>query len=236
MFSAPARLSGVGGWDLYEFPLYKAARPEKVLFLKGEVKAEQGELLFDAVVEVKSMKTKEVTRVEVNQESGQYVGVINVEEDEDVMVTVKTKDYAFNSQYISADDKEYQKPSQLDFKMQSIEEGKSFRINNIYFDTDAFDLNSQAQNVLTSFTDFMDLNTSVSVAIHGHTDDVGDKISNLELSTKRAKEVHDYLIKIGVDASRLSFKGFGESKPLVENNSEKGRATNRRTEFFITKK
>jgi outer membrane protein OmpA-like peptidoglycan-associated protein/tetratricopeptide (TPR) repeat protein len=230
------KLSGVGGWDLYEFPLYKAARPEKVLFLKGEVKAEQGELLFDAVVEVKSMKTKEVTRVEVNQESGQYVGVINVEEDEDVMVTVKTKDYAFNSQYISADDKEYQKPSQLDFKMQSIEEGKSFRINNIYFDTDAFDLNSQAQNVLTSFTDFMDLNTSVSVAIHGHTDDVGYKISNLELSTKRAKEVHDYLIKIGVDASRLSFKGFGESKPLVENNSEKGRATNRRTEFFITKK
>ena len=230
------KLSGVGGWDLYEFPLYKAARPEKILFLKGEVKAEQGELLFDAVVEVRSMKTKQVTRVEVNQESGQYVGVVNVQEDEDVMVTVKTKDYAFNSQYISANDKEYQKPSQLDFKMQSIEEGKSFRINNIYFDTDAFDLNLQVQNVLNSFTEFMELNPSVSVAIHGHTDDVGDEVSNLELSTKRAKEVHDYLIEIGVNASRLSYKGFGESKPLVANNSENGKATNRRTEFFIIKK
>ena len=230
------KLSGAGGWDLYEFPLYKAARPEKVLFIKGDVKAEQGELLFDAVVEVKSMKTEQVTRVEVNQESGQYVGVINVQEDEDVMVTVKTKDYAFNSQYISAADENYHKPSQLDFEMQSIEEGKSFRINNIYFDTDAFDLNPQAQGVLNSFTDFMDLNPSVNVEIHGHTDDVGDNASNLDLSTKRAKEVHDYLIQIGVASNRISFKGFGESKPLVANDSEKNKAINRRTEFFITKK
>ena len=71
--------------------------------------------------------------------------------------------------------------------MQAIEEGKSFRINNIYFKTDAFELNQQAKNVLRSFTEFMDLNPSVSVAIHGHTDNVGDKTSNLELSAKRAQ-------------------------------------------------
>lgn len=230
------KLSGVGGWDLYEFPLYKAARPEKVLFLKGDVKAEEGELLFDAVVEVKSMKTNKVTRVEVNQESGQYVGVVNIEEDEDVMVTVKSKDYAFNSRYISANDKDFQQPKKLDFEMQAIAEGKSFRINNIYFDTDAYNLNPQAQNVLNSFVDFMVLNPTVSVAIHGHTDDVGKNSSNLDLSSKRAQSVHDYLIEIGVDSGRLSFKGFGESKPLVANDSDKGKATNRRTEFFITKK
>ena len=84
--------------------------------------------------------------------------------------------------------------------------------------------------------EFMDLNPSVSVAIHGHTDDVGDNTSNLELSAKRAQEVHDYLISIGVDANRLSHKGFGESKPLVANDTQEGKATNRRTEFFITEK
>ncbi len=230
------KLSGIGGWDLYEFPLYRAARPEKVLFIKGDVKAEQGELLFDAVVEVKSMKSKKVTRIEVNQESGQYVGVVNIQEDEDVMVTVKSKDYAFNSQYISSNDSYFRKPADLDFEMQAIEEGKSFRINNIYFNTDAYELNQQAKNVLSSFTEFMDLNPSVSVAIHGHTDDVGDNTSNLELSTKRAKEVHDYLISIGVDTNRLSYKGFGESKPLVANDTQEGKATNRRTEFYITEK
>ena len=97
-------------------------------------------------------------------------------------------------------------------------------------------MNQQAKNVLGSFTEFMDLNPSVSVAIHGHTDDVGDNTSNLELSAKRAQEVHDYLISIGVDANRLSHKGFGESKPLVANDTQEGKATNRRTEFFITKK
>lgn len=230
------KLSGVGGWDLYEFPLYKSARPEKVLFVKGEVKAEQGELLFDAVVELQSMKTKQITKIEVNQESGQYVGLVNVEEDEDYMITVKSKDYAFNSQYILSTDDTFQKPANLDFKMQAIDEGKSFRINNIYFNTDAFNLNSQAQNVLNSFADFMKLNPSVYVAIHGHTDNVGDEKSNLDLSSKRAKAVHDYLIEIGVNSSRLSYQGFGELKPLVSNDDLSGKATNRRTEFYIIKK
>ena len=82
----------------------------------------------------------------------------------------------------------------------------------------------------------MDLNPSVSVAIHGHTDNVGDNTSNLELSTKSAQDVHDYLISQGVEANRLSFRGFGESKPLVANDSTEGKATNRRTEFFIIEK
>ena len=59
--------------------------------------------MFDAVVEVKSINSKKVSRIDVNQESGQYVGVVNIQEDEDVIVTVKSKDYAFNSQYISSD-------------------------------------------------------------------------------------------------------------------------------------
>ena len=152
------------------------------------------------------------------------------------MVTVKSKDYAFNSQYISSDDSYFHKPADLDFEMQAIEEAKSFRINNIYFKTDAFELNQQAKNILSSFTEFMDLNPSISVAIHGHTDDVGDNTSNLELSAKRALEVHDYLLSLGVATNRLSHKGFGESKPLVANDTEEGKATNRRTEFFITEK
>ena len=230
------KLSGIGGWDLYEFPLHRAARPEKVLFIKGDVKAEQGEILFDAVVEVKSMNSKKVNRIDVNKESGQYVGVVNIQEDEDVMVTVKSKDYAFNSRYITSDDSYFLKPANLDFEMQAINEGKSFRINNIYFNVDAFELNEQAKNVLMSFTEFMELNPSVSVAIHGHTDDVGDKISNFKLSTKRAQVVHDYLISLGVNSNRLSFEGFGESKPLVPNDSQEARATNRRTEFFIIQK
>jgi outer membrane protein OmpA-like peptidoglycan-associated protein len=82
----------------------------------------------------------------------------------------------------------------------------------------------------------MDFNSTIEVAIHGHTDDVGDELSNLELSAKRAKQVHDYLIAGGVSLDRLSYKGYGESKALVPNNSDENRAVNRRTEFYVMKK
>ena len=162
------KLSGVGGWDLYEFSLYKKARPKKIMFLRGEVKGEHEEMLFDAIVEVKSIKTNNVQQIEVNQETGEYVGVVTVDDDEDIMVTVKSKDYAFNSRYISSENIS-SAPQNFNFEMQSIEEDKAFRINNIYFDSDAFELNDQAKIILNSFIDFMDFNSTIEVAIHGHT-------------------------------------------------------------------
>ena len=74
------------------------------------------------------------------------------------------------------------------------------------------------------------------MSIHGHTDNVGSSISNLELSTNRAKSVFDYLIEMGISKKRLSYKGFGEQKPLVDNTKEENMAVNRRTEFYVVKK
>jgi outer membrane protein OmpA-like peptidoglycan-associated protein len=73
------------------------------------------------------------------------------------------------------------------------------------------------------------------VNIQGHTDDVGDDAKNMALSENRAKDVRAYLISQGVDASRLTAKGFGETVPKVENDSEANRAMNRRTDFVIEK-
>ena len=57
------------------------------------------------ILEIKSMATKKVKRIDINPENGKYVGVVNVEKNEDFLVTVKIKDYAFNSQYISSNDR-----------------------------------------------------------------------------------------------------------------------------------
>ncbi|MCB0683816.1 MAG: OmpA family protein, partial [Saprospiraceae bacterium] len=69
--------------------------------------------------------------------------------------------------------------------------------------------------------------------INGHTDDVGTEADNQQLSEARAKAVYDYLIREGIAASRLSYKGFGESQPLAPNDTPQGRQQNRRTEFEI---
>jgi len=80
------------------------------------------------------------------------------------------------------------------------------------------------------------LNTTLKIELGGHTDNVGSKSSNQILSENRAKAVYSYLIEKGIVVERLSSKGYGDTKPIADNASEKGRAENRRTEFKIIEK
>ena len=117
-----------------------------------------------------------------------------------------------------------------------IEVGESYPINDINFATDSYMLNNQVMNILNEFIAFLKENKSIQLAIYGHTDNVGESEANLELSTKRAEAVKNYLILEGIDPARLQSKGFGESNPIADNSTEEGRAKNRRTEFVILSK
>ncbi len=72
--------------------------------------------------------------------------------------------------------------------------------------------------------------------ITGHTDDVGSERNNFKLSVKRAEACHDYLMSKGIDKYRLSYGGYGEASPVTDNDTEDGRAMNRRTEFILYKR
>jgi outer membrane protein OmpA-like peptidoglycan-associated protein len=76
-------------------------------------------------------------------------------------------------------------------------------------------------------------NPSLKIQINGHTDNVGKPSDNLKLSNNRANAVIQYLIGKGIDAKRLSSKGWGETQPLADNSNENGRAQNRRTEMKV---
>jgi outer membrane protein OmpA-like peptidoglycan-associated protein len=78
-------------------------------------------------------------------------------------------------------------------------------------------------------------NQNIDIVIQGHTDDLGDAGKNLSLSEERSKSVKQYLISLGVEASRLEAKGYGSTQPKVPNDSEQNRAVNRRTDFLISK-
>ena len=79
----------------------------------------------------------------------------------------------------------------------------------------------------------MQTNKYLKIEISGHTDNVGDDKSNQVLSENRAKSVYQYLTTNGIVAERLSYKGFGETVPIASNDTEEGRAQNRRTEFTV---
>jgi outer membrane protein OmpA-like peptidoglycan-associated protein len=80
---------------------------------------------------------------------------------------------------------------------------------------------------------FMSANPTVVIEISGHTDNVGVKSDNQKLSENRAGEVYKYLIEQAVSEDRMKFKGYGETVPLKSNDTNWGRAQNRRTEFEI---
>lgn len=233
-YFASDKLKGNGGWDIYAFDLYKEARPERVIFVSGELKDENNNALTEARVEIKNVKTKEVTTIDVDSLTGKYVAVMAFNEDH--IMTVKQPGKAFTSQYLSTADSSLNKPKQLDMEVKEIKVGTNYKINNIHFETNSAELTGQTVNIIQELALFLQENPSIRIAIHGHTDNVGDPKDNLLLSENRAKSVYSILVNAGISASRLSAKGFGSGKPIASNTSESGRAQNRRTEFVITAK
>jgi len=121
----------------------------------------------------------------------------------------------------------------LRIALQPIRLNEKIALKNIFFETDRFDLLPTSIVELESLRTFMNSNPAIVVEIGGHTDNVGSPEYNLTLSENRAKSVYSYLTKNGIIAERLSYKGYGETQALSTNETEEGRAMNRRTEFKI---
>ncbi len=150
------------------------------------------------------------------------------------MLTINKAGAAFDSKYIEKEvvaEKAFSKNNNMEVR--KIEKGANYTINDILFATNSSELNARSKFILKQFAAFLKSNNGIKVSIHGHTDDVGDDAKNMTLSVNRAKAVMDYLISLGIDASRLKYSGFGETKPKVPNTNDANRAMNRRTEFVI---
>jgi len=225
------QLDGIGGWDLYSFDLYEGAKPKKVLFLKGELRDENGDLLEGVAIDLKNIQSNE--NQQIHASNGYYTAAITLDNSDDILLTINKKGYAFNSTYISFNDDDFSSPNKIDFKVEKLGNGKVFRLDNIYFATNSFELNAISKEILIAFSDYLKINNTLRLAIHGHTDDVGAKQDNLVLSENRAEEVYSFLLDNGIKKDRVSFEGFGEQKPIFSNKTESGRAQNRRTEFMI---
>lgn len=127
-------------------------------------------------------------------------------------------------------------PFSKDIYLQQIEVGVTVRLKNIYFDFDKTTLKKESFVELNKVVDFLKENSTVEIEIAGHTDNKGSDDYNANLSQGRSQSVVDYIVSQGIDSSRLSAHGYGESKPIDTNDNDAGRANNRRVEFTILKK
>ncbi len=114
--------------------------------------------------------------------------------------------------------------------------GKSIRLDNIGFEFAKATLTPESTKELDQLADMMIDYPNMRIEVEGHTDDIGSDASNLTLSRDRAQAVVDFLRNRKVEKERITSKGYGETKPLVPNDSEANRALNRRVEFRVTDK
>jgi outer membrane protein OmpA-like peptidoglycan-associated protein len=233
-FFASNKLKGRGGWDLYSFELYNDARPEKVLFIKGTVKSEAIAEPVKARIELKNLETKKISEIPLDTTTGNYVAIAPF--NDDYIMTVKKEGYVYESRYISRIDSTFKTPARIDVKIEPIELNKSYRINDIYFDFNKSDLTHESKAVLDQLIEFLEENPKIQIQIQGHTDNIGNDADNLHLSANRARSVYNYLVDKKIKSTRLTYRGFGKTMPVANNDTEEGRARNRRTVFIITGK
>jgi len=144
-------------------------------------------------------------------------------------VVVESKDYVKQTAALIM---EKDKPQVRDFAMLKV--GMSITLRGIYFDFDKSTIKPESRPALEDAAKMLNENPTINVEIQGHTDSKGSDEYNLSLSDRRAASVVAYLTQnLGIDRSRLTSRGYGESQPIATNDTDAGRALNRRVEFMV---
>ena len=113
---------------------------------------------------------------------------------------------------------------------------RAFIFDNLNFETGSDKITAESQAQLDDLTAVLTAYPVVNLKVAGHTDNVGAAAANKTLSESRAKSVKAYLVGKGIKGNRIETEGWGQDKPIVANDTEEGKAMNRRVEVYITKK
>ena len=227
---------GSKGMDIYSFELYKEARPSPVSYIKGLIIDEDSGQPICAKIELIDLEnSKSVIEGESCWDKGEFLMCLPL--GKEYAFNVSKEGYLFYSDNFHLQEKkDIIDPYILQIKLKKIQVGGSVILRNVFFNTASYELKPESKVELQKLTDFLNLNKTVLIEIDGHTDNIGSEEMNKKLSESRAKEVYKYLVDSGIDENRMKFTGYGFSKPISSNETEEGRALNRRTEFRIIKK
>lgn len=223
---------GFGKSDIFRIQLSESARPEPIVFVQGQVFDSETKLPLAAEIIYEDLQTeKEVGIANAEPKEGRYK--IALPYGKIYGFLAKKEGYYSISKSIDLSQMEELKTVVQDLYLTPIKKGVGIRLNNIFFDYDKSTLQQTSFSELDRLVKLLEQNLEWKVEIGGHTDDRGADAYNKDLSTRRAREVMDYLIDKGIEKNRLTSKGYGEEKPIANNGTEEGRADNRRVEFTI---
>jgi len=245
-FSKGKRLPGSGkiDVDIYQFDLPPALRPAAATYVEATVTdAETGRPLR-ASVRLRTTDQTAPPTTRQTDDSGGFLAVLPA--GKDYALTVDHPGYLFfTDRFVLAEGFTQEDPYQLNIKLRPVkavvntpktdEADGSIAFRNVLFASGSAELLPVSEDELNRLAELLTKASGLEVVIAGHTDDVGGDATNQQLSEDRAAAVKDYLVGKGIVESRITTAGYGETRPVANNNSEEGRARNRRTTFKLSR-
>ena len=225
------REGGFGDWDIYKFKLPKEFKPKPVTYMKGRVYDAKTNAPLSAHFELIELeKGKKIVESTANG-SGRFLVCLPF--GKEYALNASHEGYLFYSENFELQKASNLKPVERDVPLQPIQVGERIVLENIFFLTDAYNLESESEVELNKLKEYLENNPLLKIEIGGHTDNQGGKEHNLALSKNRARSVYEWLVMHKIDKERLSYVGYADEWPIADNSSPEGRAKNRRTEVKI---
>jgi outer membrane protein OmpA-like peptidoglycan-associated protein/tetratricopeptide (TPR) repeat protein len=225
------RAGGKGGYDIYTFEMREDIRPAQTRWVKGRVFDRKTGKGLPSGVLLTDLSTGQVISRLQTDETGNYI--ITLPKGKDYAFNVNRRGYLFYSENFALSKEEGDSAFHIDIPLQPIEANAAIVLRNIFFDPNKFELRPESEAELKQVVQLLKDNPGVHIQISGHTDNSGRPAENQTLSENRARSVTNFLIASGIATGRLSFKGFGDTKPVADNAMPEGRAKNRRTELTV---
>ncbi|MGG9971400.1 OmpA family protein [Ferruginibacter sp. SUN002] len=230
-YYASDRSDSRGGLDLYSFQLREDMRPPKTLWVKGKVFDSKTKNGLPSNIELTDINTRRVITKIQTDEDGNYLATLPV--GKEYAFNVNRKGYLFFSENYDLNNNR-DTTFTADIPLQPIEAGAKIVLKNIFFDSKKTELKPESISELNRLIQLMNDNPKLVIQIAGHTDNVGKPADNLILSNGRATAVANYLLASRqIAKNRIQSKGFGETSPISDNNTDQGKAQNRRTELSV---
>jgi len=226
--------NSLGLSDIMRVKMPEAAKPKPVVLIRGKVinartnKPVEANILFGSLLD---SLNKGIAKSD--PKTGDYNIILTAGVSYGYLA--QKAGFLSLSEHIDLDKIETYKEINVDLKLTPIEIGAVIRLNNLFFDSNMFDLKYEDEKELKRIYELMLLYPNMQIEVSGHTDNLGTDQSNLTLSINRAKSVAEYLYNKGIQKDRVVYLGKGKNSPLTENNTEKGRALNRRIEMKLLK-
>jgi len=220
--------------DVYSIKVPVGALPQRTIIIRGTVydASTKSPLAADIIYE-RLQSGDQVGAATSSPSTGSYS--IALSGNEAYAIRAVAPGYYALSESIDPTTYPSSKDITKDLYLAPIVKDAVIRLNNIFFDTGKWDLRSESMPEIERLADLLRKNSSIVIELAGHTDDVGNDAANLTLSQNRVNSVMKALIQLGIEANRLTAKGYGETAPTVPNTSEEHRQQNRRVEFRVVK-